>query len=190
MSGEPNNGGGYYPNEDGVIMAGPTYSVPGSWYDGPVDQVNMAVVEVVPEDYITEEVMVGPIVHPCNGHTYYLLSPMSAASAESLAVSLGGHLVTINDAEENAWVLDTFGSYDETLWIGLNDVATEGTWQWLDGTSVSYFNWMSGEPNNGGGYYPYNEDAVVLAGPTYSVPGKWYDGPGNQINAAVIEVAP
>ena len=133
-------------------------------------------------------ILAGPITNPANGHGYYLLSPTDWNAAEALAVTLGGHLATINDAEENAWVLATFGSYDETLWIGLNDRAVENAFGWVNGETTGYRNWETGEPNNGGGYFP-NEDAAVIVGPTYAHPGTWYDGPEEQINAAVVELS-
>jgi len=36
-------------------------------------------------------------------------------------------------------------------WIGLNDIAVENVFEWIDGTSVSYTNWNTNEPNNRGG---------------------------------------
>jgi hypothetical protein len=35
------------------------------------------------------------------------------------------------------------------LWIGLSDAATEGTWLWTDGTTVTYSRWLAGEPSGG-----------------------------------------
>ena len=37
------------------------------------------------------------------------------------------------------------------LHIGINDMATEGTWQYATGGDLVYTNWKSGEPSNYGG---------------------------------------
>lgn len=34
-------------------------------------------------------------------------------------------------------------------WIGLNDIAVEGTFEWSSGDPVVYTNWSSAEPNGG-----------------------------------------
>ena len=42
-------------------------------------------------------------------------------------------------------------NYDATIqgWIGVNDIATEGTYVWSDGSTYGdYTTWASGEPNN------------------------------------------
>lgn len=70
-------------------------------------------------------------------------------TAEAAAVTLGGHLVTINDAAEETWLKNTFGT--SLYWIGFTDSAIEGTWQWVSGEAVTYTNWSGGEPNNFGG---------------------------------------
>ena len=89
-----------------------------------------------------------------NGHTYLLTSgnlTWSAAEAEAQAV--GGHLVTINDQAEQDWLQTTFA---QDPWIGLNDVATKGTWLWSSGQPVSYTNWSYGQPYQGTDYdYAY-----------------------------------
>jgi hypothetical protein len=56
------------------------------------------------------------------GHTYTLTPrSMSWTEAEAEAQRLGGHLVTINDAAEQAWVSETFGGWGGWyLWLGMN----------------------------------------------------------------------
>ena len=40
------------------------------------------------------------------------------------------------------------GCGENVLWIGLNDVATEGTFGWVSGEPVAFTNWAQGSPNN------------------------------------------
>ncbi len=131
--------------------------------------------------------LTGPITNPTNGHTYYLLAATDRSTAVENAAALGGHLATINDAAENAWVLSTFGSYADSMWIGLNDQQTENTFVWANGERNSYRNWERGEPNNGAGYYP-NEDGVSMVNFRYAHPGTWYDSPEEQLKPGVVEV--
>ncbi len=49
-------------------------------------------------------VVTPPTLNPANGHLYYLLTPNTWTAAEAEAVSLGGTLATIDDANEDAWV--------------------------------------------------------------------------------------
>lgn len=95
----------------------------------------------------------GPIRNPANGHDYYLLSNQTWTASEVEAMTLGGHLVTINDLAENTFVYSTFshfGGVNRGLWIGLNDAALEGTYVWSSGAPVSYLNWGTSEPRNQG----------------------------------------
>ena len=85
--------------------------------------------------------------------TYHLIAAADRSSgitweeAEAAGVARGGHLVTINDAAENQWIADTFvGSFYP--WIGLSDVADEGSFVWSGGEAATYRNWWPGEPNN------------------------------------------
>ncbi len=95
------------------------------------------------------EVVSGPIVNPSNGHSYYLLTRgQSWTASQAEAELLGGHLVTINDAAENAWVADTFGQFNNLYWIGLNDVAMPDTFVWSSGDLSDYRNWYPGQPEN------------------------------------------
>ena len=63
----------------------------------------------------------------------------------------GGHLVSINDAAENAFLVANIliGAFsDVPLWIGLSDSTSEGTFVWSNGDVVAYENWNTGEPNS------------------------------------------
>jgi len=94
-------------------------------------------------------VIAGPIIY--NDHSYYLLDFSKWTEAEAEAISLDGHLVTINDEDENVWVTETFGNFEgvtyDLLWIGINDAENEGTFVWASGDPVTYTNWHAGEPN-------------------------------------------
>ena len=97
-------------------------------------------------------VLAGPLTNAANARTYYLLSANTWTASEAEAIGLGGHLVTINDAAENQWVLNTFfpltGVPYASLWIGLNDAATEGQFVWASGEPVTFTYWYPGQPNN------------------------------------------
>ncbi|MBI3850912.1 MAG: tandem-95 repeat protein [Verrucomicrobia bacterium] len=189
--GEPNSGGGFFPDEDHVLIWNPSSGFPlGTWTDAPSNQLHSAVIEVGPPDPI---ILAGPITNTANGHWYYLLNFTNWPAAEQIAVSLGGHLATINNAAENQWVFDTFstfGGLERPMWIGLNDAAQEGTWVWVSGEPVTYLNWSPIEPNSGDGVFP-DEDHVLIWHPSSGFPlGSWNDAPSNQLQYAVVEVAP
>ena len=119
--------------------------------------------------------IVGPIINPANGHTYFLLSQNTWTASESEALTLGGHLATVNDATENDWIYDTFGGATRNLWIGYNDIALEGTFVWADGSTSNFTNWNLGQPDNAGG----TQDAAYIFSAAASYPNfvgrKWDD---------------
>ena len=100
--------------------------------------------------------------------------------AQALAQSYGGNLVTINDAAEEAWLKQTFGTNE--FWIGLTDKNTEGTFKWASGEAVNYANWVPGEPNNGGG----NSDYVRMN--FGNSDSGWGDYNNDQTLPAIIEI--
>lgn len=150
-------------------------------------------------------VVSGPIYNPANGHNYYMLSSSTWTAAETQAIGLGGHLVTVNDAMENAWLQSTFSLYGgvrRDLWIGLNDLADNGNYTWVSGEPVNFLNWTPDNPNDF-----VNQSVVFLySGPGPGQPvhipgwsaGQWdtygnsatYDhtGPGIREIVGVVEV--
>jgi Lectin C-type domain len=90
---------------------------------------------------------VGPWQYnPATGHYYRQVDNLTWVQAESYAISVGGHLVTINGQAEQDWLAAIFT--DPNLWIGMNDRAVEGSMVWSSGQPVTYTNWTWGEPNN------------------------------------------
>jgi hypothetical protein len=97
-----------------------------------------------------------------NGHGYYLSdAAFNWNVAKSMSAAAGGHLVTITDAGENAFIYDNFRMVNtDGPWIGLYNTGTQGSFAWVTGEPVSYTNWNAGEPNNYKGsatniYEPY-----------------------------------
>ncbi|MEL6215350.1 MAG: lectin-like protein, partial [Pseudomonadota bacterium] len=83
----------------------------------------------------------------------------SVVRAEAQAA--GGDLVSIGSLEENQLIFDTFGG---SRWIGFTDESSEGTYQWSDGSPVTYTRWAVGEPNT-----PSYDHAYMASN------GFWYD---------------
>ena len=130
-----------------------------------------------------------------SGKTYHLLAQASWADSEAEAVSLGGHLATINSAAENSFVFNTFGPTADavanrtSLWIGLNDVAIEGTFVWSSGEPVTFTNWAGGQPQGNHSDEDYTGIAVDLG----SIPGgQWHDivadNRFNDVTFGVVEI--
>tara|TARA_R110002096_G_scaffold126532_3_gene273614 strand:+ start:38871 stop:45752 length:6882 start_codon:yes stop_codon:yes gene_type:complete len=112
-----------------------------------------------------------------DGHRYFRSKSCNYSwnQANAAAQAAGGHLAVINTSAENHFLACRVqGSYS---WIGLNDVASEGQHEWVNGEAISYTNWAHNEPNNTGGYYCgpscYGQGADQVALRRWS--GKWYD---------------
>ncbi len=116
-----------------------------------------------------------------NGKFYLLSNAGTWKEAQAQAVSLGGNLVTVNDATENQFLVNTFGG-KEQLWIGLTDEVVEGQFKWVNGEAVTYTNWLINQPDNASGV----EDYVHLSGGTG---GQWNDNNSSIIYRGIIEIA-
>ncbi len=73
-----------------------------------------------------------------NAHTYAITSAaMTFAEAKAAAAAVGGYLTTVNTKAENTFLTTKFyAAYgNSALWIGANDIGTEATWIWDNGTT-------------------------------------------------------
>lgn len=181
--GEPNNSS----NEDFATMRRSN----GTWNDraapGPAP-LPYAFVEANPAGTQPTGIAHGPVCDPATGHVYYILSPSNFDAAEQYAASLGGHLATINSVDESDFVLHhllRLPGLGTQVGIGLTDRASEGIFQWLDGSVSSYRRWAAGEPNNFAG----NEDfAIIFCGPGADY-GTWNDSI-DAVRSTLVEVVP
>jgi hypothetical protein len=100
----------------------------------------------------------GVIYNLANQHTYLVTpAPLSWQTARAYARSLGGHLVSINDASEQNFLATTYGPAQQPCWIGLSDAASEGVFVWDSGEPLGYADWCSGQPDDSGGAEDYVE---------------------------------
>jgi hypothetical protein len=119
---------------------------------------------------------------PCNinrygGHVYLFCATVSDwwDARDDCLDNDSYDLVTIDDAGEDAWITSTAQGHAAGLWwwIGYNDIDAESweepgsAWEWADGSSSTYTNWNSGQPDD----WSSGEDC----GHIYGSSGAWND---------------
>jgi hypothetical protein len=98
--------------------------------------------EPVPFEALPERVELDTgqwVLNPANNHSYKRVHCESWDDAQAKAVAEGAHLVSINDAAEQQWLVSIFGT--APCWIGLTDLVKEGEWGWTNGEPLTYINW-------------------------------------------------
>lgn len=99
-----------------------------------------------------------PIWSTYGGHEYAIIDNIPTWQiGEATSVGLGGHLVAINDAAENAFVNQlVLADYPaERAWIGLfqqpGSTEPDQGWGWSAGDPYVFQNWDVGQPSGGTG---------------------------------------
>jgi len=82
---------------------------------------------------------------------------------------IGAFLLDIQDAHENGIVQSVAQSVQGDVWIGYNDIAAEGDFEWVNGNPTTFSNWGPGEPSAS----QSNDDCTKFSANT----GTWYDAP-------------
>ncbi len=123
------------------------------------------------------------VVSPINSRLYAKTeSAVTWSQAEAQAVAAGGHLATVRSQAEHDWIWSTFGP--GSLWIGMSDQVSEGSFVWSSGEPVGYSNWAPGEPNNAGGAEDYGHMWSAYAD------GRWNDHTGSATYPGILERDP
>jgi hypothetical protein len=73
-------------------------------------------------------------------------SPLPWQAARQRCQGLGLDLAILDSQEIEVAIREVVTIGD--VWIGLSDLATEGTFVWVDGRPLVYRNWMPNEPND------------------------------------------
>ncbi|XP_046846401.1 uncharacterized protein LOC124440117 isoform X2 [Xenia sp. Carnegie-2017] len=81
----------------------------------------------------------------------FIKTSRSWSGAKEGCVNLGGHLLIIDDKEEQDYFYSELRSKAYSrFWIGLNKLGRDGLWKWtFTNAPPNYTNWNVGEPNGG-----------------------------------------
>ncbi len=114
-----------------------------------------------------------------SGNEYTLfLGPATYGTAREQCKSRGMALASVTSliaSELHMQVMTALSSTGYRLyWVGGSDAAKEGIWRWEDGSTWSYTNWYTGEPNNANGG---EHCLAIYSDSNPNISGKWNDGP-------------
>ncbi len=98
-----------------------------------------------------------------NGNTYMIFDKNTTWSeAEHHCEMLGGHLVSINNSQENEF-LKEFLQNGERNWYYIGADRTSGSWKWIDGNKFNDITWADDADNWKGNYlmiYKFSKKCV------------------------------
>ncbi|MDI1432433.1 C-type lectin domain-containing protein [Polyangium sorediatum] len=121
------------------------------------------------DDRIDEDGICACQTYVQGGHEYRVCqNQLDHATAQGMCEGRGYGLARIEDLAENAF-LQPFAVGTQGFWIDLHDRVTEGDYRWSNGSSASFLNWSTYEPNNAS-----NEDCGMM----------WDTGKWNDLNCA------
>ncbi|MEM7385894.1 MAG: C-type lectin domain-containing protein, partial [Verrucomicrobiota bacterium] len=121
---------GYLPNDDGTMTVW-AYSESGANYSK--------------EDLVTSERLA------FRGHYYQLVVDwawLNWDEAVARCEAMGGNLVVINDKEENDFLTRRLGAGRLPCFLGSRLKRDSDVWEWVDGSPMTYQNWIEGQPHN------------------------------------------
>lgn len=105
------------------------------------------------------------------GNYYQVVdTALTWTQAKDYCESLGGHLATIKDKNEQKFIesIISENSSSTFYWLGGTDAEKDGDWKWLTSEKWNYSNWQNNEPNDD---FENTEDYLGIWGSTY----EWND---------------
>ena len=103
-----------------------------------------------------------------NGFCYLTNSSCTTwQTAQSSCLSHNASLTGITNQEENIYVQHRHGG--DTAWIGLQDLQSNGSFTWIDGSGVNFTYWAPNRPNR----LRKDQHCVHTVGPTRGY--RWND---------------
>lgn len=95
------------------------------------------------------------------------------SACEALCGTKQATVLCVENGEENDFVYSNHPTVKNGIWLGLNDVVSEGVYVWQPGCPSTLINWYSsaGEPNNFNG----NEDCGEIRSLNTAGSGMWND---------------
>ncbi|XP_041652996.1 asialoglycoprotein receptor 2-like isoform X2 [Cheilinus undulatus] len=118
----------------------------------------------------------------CNKCFYVSTQARSWSSSRDFCIYQGGHLAILNNRDKMMFVNGLLRPR-VNAWIGLTDIASEGTWKWVDGTNATTTFWKPGQPDSYGG----DQDCVQIV--QGGEAGDWNDKGCHFPNVCVCEKA-
>lgn len=171
----PHSFAGYtFPAGFGLVMQ--------SWYVDPIAPAGFSGSNGLRVEVVIPEPPMPLTWHrsPISGKEYAVTPPGTWHKGRQLGLEHGGDLASIDSAALETWLRQTFfdaGLVSGTVYIGMTDNTSEGSFKWSNGNPVFYTNWAGGEPNDWNGF----EDYASWAG------GAWNDLSGFDDLPALIE---
>ncbi|NXO00784.1 MRC1 protein, partial [Rhinopomastus cyanomelas] len=104
--------------------------------------------------------------------TYYQLNYQSALTwhqARKSCHQQNAELLSVSEIHEQMYLRDLIDSKRSSLWIGLNSLNLNSSWQWSGGNPLRYFNWAPGSPE------PESEKLCAVLNPRRDA--KWESKP-------------
>ena len=102
--------------------------------------------------------------------------------AEAFCTEIGATIASIHSAAENELAQTACGA--SYCWLGLEEIGGNArtpkasqTWRWVDGSTATYTNWQSSEPDNFDGSDERNAMMDGSASGMWHDVSEWYDQP-------------